>query len=303
MSLTLSLSHALDLFLAEQSPSTARSYKYVLHAMQDYIGPARPLSAITAAHLLEFMQAVRDKPTVQSPATLNKYTKTIKTFFNWCLRHGFITPPSPATGIKRVKQHAAIDRDKSMPDYLYEQLLDYCKWDARYHALVLFIGDTGCRVGGAAGLKWSDIDFVERKAIVSEKGKPPRPVFFAEECAKALLRWRQVHTMRDGEYVFQRHGNRMNNDSLGQLFEKLCKRAGIGTWGPHSLRHRKGHQLADAKIPPSVASKALGHENVMTTLEYYYPKDWDRVQQAIEKLAYQSPDKNAKILKFREGNE
>lgn len=291
------LSQAIALFLGEQIPSTARSYLYVLRAMQEYIGPARPLAAVRPELLIEYSQALHQRPGLKSPASYNKHVKTIRTFFNWTVKAGLLDK-SPATGLKRIRQHQAIPREKAMPDALYLQLVDYARWTPRYHALVLFLGDTGCRVGGAAGLRWEEIVFAERRAIVTEKGKGPRPVWFGEECASALLRWRAEHTMRDGDYVFQRHGRRMLNDSLGQLFEKVCRRAGIGSWGPHSLRHRKGHQFADAQVAPSLAAVALGHENPMTTLNYYYPKDWERVRETIEKLAYSSPADSDKILKF-----
>lgn len=296
--MNLTLRRAIDLFLGEQIISTRKSYMYVLRSVQDYLGPARPLETITPDQLIEYMQMLRTRKTIKSVATLNKYVKTIRTFFNWCIRNNFIQSPSPASGIRRVRENTAVSREKAMPDDTYMQLLDYAKWDTRYLALVLFLGDTGCRIGGAAGLRWSDIDFEKRQATVTEKGKPPRPVFFGDACASALIHWRRKVKLSEDGFVFNKTGKRMTNDSLGQLFSRICQRAGIGTWGPHSLRHRKGHQFADNKVAPSLAAMALGHENPMTTLEYYYPHDWARVQQEIEKLAQQADKKKSNVLKF-----
>jgi integrase/recombinase XerC len=292
------LSQAIELFLGEQTASTARSYFYVLRAMQNYVGPARPLAAVDPALLLAYSQVVRERPTITSPVSINKHIKTIRTFFNWCVKTGLIDQ-SPAAGLRCVRQPQSVPRAKAMPDEHYRQLVDYAQRRPRYLALVLFLGDTGCRIGGAAGLRWSEINFAERRAIVTEKGGEPRPVWFGRECAYALSRWRLEHTLRDGDYVFQRHGRRMLNDSLGQLFEKLCRRAGIGAYGPHSLRHRKGHQFADAHVAPSLAAVALGHGSPVTTLTYYYPQDWDRVRAEVEKLAYTSDPQPANILRFR----
>lgn len=80
----------------------------------------------------------------------------------------------------------------------------------------------------------------------------------------------------------------MGNDSLGQLFTRICKRAGIPSYGPHSLRHRKGHQLADAKVNPSTAAMVLGHSDPTITLQHYYPKDWERAKREANNLATQS---------------
>lgn len=296
----MNLNQAINLFLGEQIPSTRRSYFYVLAAMRDYLGPARPLDAVTSAALIEYTQSVRARPGVRSPATVNKHIKTIRTFFNWCIRVNLLQPPPPSAGLKAIRQPRAIDRDKAMPDSLYEQLLDFTKWDPRYHALVLFVADTGCRIGGAAGLRWQDVDLERSSAIVTEKGRKTRPVFFGAECAAALRRWRQQVTFEKGDYVFQKDGARLTADSLGQLFTRICAYAGIGRWGPHSLRHRKGFQFSDARTSPAIAQMALGHEDVKTTLDYYYPHDWDRVREEMEKLAHKSRQADPKIINFRQ---
>lgn len=296
----MELQRAVTLFLGEQIPSTRRSYHYVLKAMLNYIGHTRDLESIKSDDLIEHMQKIRARPEIKSPATVNKHVKTIRTFFNWCVKSNLMKPPSPGDALKRQRQSKFVERDKAMSDYLYEQLLEYARWTPRYLALILFLGDTGCRIGGAAGLQWSDIDFEHRIATVTEKGEKSRKVFFGLECSKALLRWRQQVTFKRGDYVFQKDGSRMKNDSLGQLFEKCCQRAQIGQWGPHSLRHRKGHQFADAKVAPTIAAQALGHASPTTTLESYYPHDWDRVQKEMEKLAHKSDKKSNKIIDFEE---
>ena len=283
----LTLIKAITLFLGEQIESTRKSYQYVLNFLADYIGPSRPLDKVTPDQLIEFMQHTGNRPSVKSPATYNKYAKTIRTFFNWCVKAGLLAG-SPAGGLRYRKEKASISRSKAMSDHQYEKLLDYAKWQPRYHALVLFLGDTGCRIGGAAYLQWKHVDLDNRTAFVTEKGKPARPVFFGEECALALRRWRSQCTFRDGDFVFSKHGKQLTNSSLGQFFSRLCRDSGVGAYGAHSLRHRKGHQFADNKVAPSIAAKALGHESVLTTLEYYYPDDLDRVQREIEKLAHKS---------------
>lgn len=294
----MNLNTAINLFLGEQIPSTRKSYFYVLKSMVDYLGPARPLNAVTSAALIEYIQAVRARPGVRSVATINKYVKTIRTFFNWCIKASLLQPPPPSDGLKRLRQPKAIAREKAMPDHVYEQLLDFAKWEPRLHALALFLGDTGCRIGGAAGLRWQQVDFEARSAVLMEKGEKTRPVFFGEECAAALRRWRQQATFDRGDYVFQRDGARMTADSLGQYFSRRCQAAQIGRWGPHSLRHRKGFQFSDSRTSPTISQMAMGHDDVKITMDYYYPHDWERVQQEMEKHTHRSPRTNPKIIDF-----
>lgn len=283
----MKLIEAIELFLGEYIETTRDSYKYPLYDMRDHIGPVREIDTIKPELIIEYVQTVRKRPSIKSPATYNKYVKTMRVFFNWCIKMQLIES-SPALAVKRQRQNKSIDRVKAMTDAVYLRLLDYAKWNPRYYALVLFLGDTGCRCGGAATLQWDDVDFEGQKAFVTEKGKPRRPVFFGDECNKALIRWQLQHTGRDGNYVFQLHGRLLKNNSLGQLFERICNRAGIGQWGPHSLRHRKGHALANDKTPPSLAARVLGHDNIMTTINYYYPDDWESVQHVAEAHHFKS---------------
>lgn len=266
----LTLREAADLWLGEHIPTTRRSYQYNMWEMCDYVGPARPLDQISAEDMLRFAQYYRAKASVKSPATYNKLLKTLRTFFNWCIKAEFIAK-SPAKPLKSNKRDEVGGRGKAMPDAVYNQLVDYAKWDVRGLALVLFLGDTGCRIGGAVGLRWQDIDFIADvpTAVVTEKGAPPRKVFFGKSCERALLR---LQAAKPGmERVFG-----VNSvDALKQYFRRLCKRAQIGSYGPHSLRHRKGHQFGDNRVSPVIGAMVLGN-TVDVMLEYYYPKDWER---------------------------
>ncbi len=293
----MQLDKALELFLGEHIETTRKAYKYELEKMRDYVGSTRPLANVRSEDLIEYMQTVRKRPAVKSPATYNKYVKNIRTFFNWCVRVNLIEV-SPAAGLKRLRQNKLGDIVKAMPHSDYEKLLDYAKWTLRYYVLVLFIGDTGCRIGGVAALTWDDVSLDEKKALVTEKGKPPRPVFFGSECHKALIRWRLQHSGRDGNYVFHPHGRKNSTPAYSNLFGRICQRAGLKHWGPHSLRHRLGHSLAKDKIAPSIVSQLLGHSSVITTLEYYYPDDWESVEQAAKSLHYE-PEQKSNIIDFR----
>lgn len=286
----INLISAINLFLGEQIETTRKSYFYNLRDMRAYLGDERPLNDITSEDMIRFSQHYRNKSGVQSPATYNKCVKTARTFFNWCIKSQLMSPPSPAAAVKQLKRTMLVPRDKAMPEPVFNQLLDFAKWEPRSHALVLFLADSACRIGGAAGLRWDDLQFVEEVATVTEKGNKERFVFFGHECSIALMRWQQQQReKRRGQYVFSRNGVQMTNDSLGQFFMRLCQRAGIGQWGPHSLRHRKGHEMADRKVAPTIAQTVLGHSDVTTTLEHYYPKDMTRAQKVIKELSYKKP--------------
>jgi site-specific recombinase XerD len=98
----LTLERAIDLFLKEHITTTAKSYGHTLRGMRDYIGPERLLERVEAADVSEYMQSVKERPTIKSPATINKHIKTIRTFFNWCIKSGLLTSTNPALGVRVV---------------------------------------------------------------------------------------------------------------------------------------------------------------------------------------------------------
>jgi len=56
----------------------------------------------------------------------------------------------------------------------------------RDKAIVLFLLDTGCRVGGLCGMRTRDVDLKAGTALVMEKGGKVRTVLFGEATAEAI---------------------------------------------------------------------------------------------------------------------
>lgn len=289
----MSLARAIKLFLGEQKLNTRRSYQYVLKYMEQYmhLTGLRLLHEIQPDHLIEMIQMVVERPSVKSVKTVNKYIKTVKVFFNWCLKFGFMSPPSPAEAVKRKKEPIAVPRSKAMPNDQYALLVDSVRWQPRAYALVLFLGDSGDRISGAANLKWTDLDLTNRQATVTEKGQEPRPVFYTEDCVLALMRWKLRQAGKDDGYVFSRDGKTITADALGQFFTRKCIKAGIGNWGPHSLRHRLGHNAYDEGIGAPVVQVMLGHRNMKTTLDSYFPRSYEDAKAAVDLLAKKRREK------------
>lgn len=281
----ISLADAITLFLNEQIKTTAHSYKYILDNLTEFLGREKMIEAIQPQELVKYMQCIRARPTIKSPASVNKYTKTIKTFLNWCIKMNYLDK-SPADVLKYLRTDKFIRKDKAMTDEELEKVLDWVKWKPRDHALILFLADTGCRARGAAGLRVQDIEFDTLTAFVTEKFEKTRRVWYGEECAMALKKWLSSRSPEAGEYVFDRDGERLTNKQISTILRRACKFVGVRSLGSHSLRHRKGHQLADAKVSPGVAATALGHESVQILLEFYYPKDDERAGAAMRELTH-----------------
>jgi integrase len=279
----MKLQTAINLFLNEKTPVTREGYFYILRDAAGFLGPAREVDQIRPEHLVEYANQVMARD--YTPTTIRRYVKTLKTFFNWCVNLELISR-SPAHVLKARRVPAYISRDKAMSEDEFDTLVSYVRWKPRDHALILFLADTGCRARGAAGLKVEDLDLTRCHATVTEKGEKTRQVAFGEDCRTAINLWLFKRPKGAGVYVFSRTATPITSDVVSQIVRRNCLRCGIRSLGSHSLRHRKGHQLADDKIAPSIAATVLGHSDPAVTMQHYYPADWETAEKEMKKLAY-----------------
>lgn len=286
----MQLSEAIDLFVSRPDikPATARTYKYDLDALSDYIGGAKPVTEVNPADVLRYFIHLDKREAVTSDHTYNKHLTSARAFFRFC-ENMQIIEKNPCKTLKKKKVSSAVDKSKAMPDHKLRRLLEYVAetprgWNPREEALIRFIADTGSRVGGARTLTWEFVDIAARTATTFEKGKTePHAKSFGRECARALAAWKLQQDTSEGQYVFSTDGRMMKVGNLSQYFGRLCKRAGIGTWHPHSLRHRFGHKAIE-KFPVSVVAQMLG-DTVEVTIAHYLPNDKKAVEQAMRMMA------------------
>ncbi|MBK9122833.1 MAG: tyrosine-type recombinase/integrase [Chloroflexi bacterium] len=280
----MKLKNAVDLFLLSyQNPDTRKSHRIVLSHMLKHLDGYLEVDRLRPADLVEYA-AVLDTCDTWSPATRRKYQKNVKTFFNWLVKIEEIDR-SPARNVIRAKSLPAyISRDKAISDDELETMLTWSQFHPRHDALFKLLRDSGCRIGGAAGLRVDDIDFERNVAFVTEKGDKSRLIAFGVECANAIRVWLLQRRAGAGPVVFSITGRPIKAASLAQLVSAAAKKLGLRALGPHHFRHRKGHQLADAKVAPSIAATALGHSGPDITLKHYYPADWETAEQHLRAL-------------------
>ena len=225
------LEEAVSVFLLSQpNLSTRKAYRSCLVPMREYIGNTRPILNVRVADVVEYAATLYEKN--YATATIRKHVISIKAFFNFLKRNGEIER-SPADAIKRPKRERNIGREKAMSDDMLNKFLEYAGWNARLNALVRFLADTGCRIGGANNLRLDHIDFIRRTAIVTEKGDKTRPVAFGESTSLALQVWLDERSADACDYVFSTGSTQMKTANLAQFFRRHAKVAKIGSWGPH----------------------------------------------------------------------
>ena len=298
----MNLESAITTFLLSQpNLGTRKAYRSCLIPLQDYIGLARPVDEVNVMEVVRYSSKLYDKD--YSPATIRKHVISIKAFFNWLIKID-VLEKSPAAAIKTPARKSNT-RLKAVKNEEFEILRDYTwKTSPRNHALVLFAGDTGCREIAMRRLRISDLNLEDHSAQITGKGDKTRTVYYGDECKAALEYWLKVKPINTTDYVFRERVNSKTSRGelkagvLSQVIRRITKKHGIGidrSLGLHGFRHRLGHNMADSGTAPSIAQKVLGHANVETTLNHYYPDDDHRVREKMMELSagYVAPTDDA----------
>ncbi|MFF4775357.1 tyrosine-type recombinase/integrase [Microtetraspora fusca] len=173
----------------------------------------------------------------------------------------------------------------------------------RMGVLVLLSLVFGLRRGEALGLMWSGFDpdartlrvthAVKRiknrdpdasrktKLVINElkTRKSRRTLSLTPELVDALKTHRSAHNkerLQAGEewtehgLIFPTtFGNPSDPDTFSHLFSKLAKKAGIGHWHPHELRHSGASLMLAQGTPLHVVSDVLGHASIAITKDVY----------------------------------
>jgi integrase len=152
----------------------------------------------------------------------------------------------------------------------------------------------GLRPGELLGLPWAAVDLVNGRLRVSQSlkrqqnklviGEPKtlrsRRTLDMPGLVVASLKRHREHQSKErvvaGEdwvetgLVFATTvGTPIDPSNLRREFAKLTRKAGIGHWHPHELRHSAASLLSAAGVPIEQISDVLGHEGPRTTAAVY----------------------------------
>lgn len=276
------LKEAVETFcLIDRSPYTIRNYRHVLTRMVAALGTMHDLAAITDEQLLTYAQHLQQSGLKRS--SLNQHILVMKTFFNWALKRRHLEV-SPAAILAVRPSDEPPDKSRAMPAHVLAAMIEQMRYHPRNHALLLFMADSGCRVGGIASLTLDRLNLDDRSALLLEKGSRWHRAYFGETTAEALHLWLKVRPEVDTSAVFVSiRGGALDKSAITDLIRRLSRKVtrGEAAYGPHSIRHAVGHAMANAGVPVTITARKLGHDPAIAW-KYYYPKHDEAVRDASD---------------------
>ena len=179
-----------------------------------------------------------------------------------------------------------------------------------FFPLVHLMSYTGLRQGEALALKWSDIDFENKKITVNKtaarikekqtlqtpKTKNSKRVISIDPTTLSILKsWKKdqikiyfrngKHFEGDDNFIFtNERGDWVHIHNFIPYFKRFIADHKLKPITPHGLRHTHASLLFSAGVEPKNISDRLGHSTVQITLDLYTHITEEQRTDTVEKL-------------------
>ena len=201
---------------------------------------------------------------------------------------------SPACKHPKIRQLK--EPQNVLPTYSDKQIRLFVEWkpkrrvDRRLHLIVLFLLDTGARIGEVLGLRVSDINMDDLLVRLDGKGRKQRVVPFSLELRKALHRYIAEFQRKPESLLFAAsQGTMLDRHNVRRDVQMLCRR--LGFKAPSRTLHATRHTFATSYLRRGgnvfSLQRVMGHSDLETTKRYAHmtTSDLQAVHERISLLS------------------
>ena len=274
----------LDGIAGEVSESTRSWYGRCLESLVAFLGSETAFDAVSVRDLRGYRAHLLDRN--MSLYSVHGRQRATRRLFSWLLEDGLIER-NIALDVPLVRLPP--QPPKALSDDDMFRLLERLPAESvRDRAIILFLIDTGCRVGGLCSLTLGFLDLPSHRATVIEKGGRGRLVYFTEMTTEMLMLWRDARPMVDTDALFITSGGKpMTPNSVRMLLQRLGKRAGVtGRVNAHSFRHAFARNFLRNGGNLAVLGRLLGHSpGSPVTARFYAVFDDRELQEFHERYS------------------
>lgn len=263
-------------------------YDSYLHKATEYFDGVK-IDSIEPLDVAEFAKKLNNEGL--SSNTVSLALMVLGMVFKYAVIHRYVTS-NPCQYVKGQKK-----RKKKKRKALTPESNQYSKGNKENDNgfFVYFLMMTGCRRCEALALRYSDVDF-ENKRISISKTLIFRKGTHVQELAKTDAGAREIPistsfrselesrmTKKDG-YIFSgKSGEYMKSSEYARMWRKYKASTGLSIV-PHQLRHQFATFLYDAGVDVKSAQKILGHARATTTMDIYTHLSQEREDDSAKKI-------------------
>jgi integrase len=232
--------------------------------MMLYWGAGRDVTTITTADITDWkkwMMETRER----TRATGNRYLSAYSVMFKLAVENGHITTMPFMRLFPKAKNRRefvlSYDQEEALLTYLHKEQ------GAVWHALGVFLCETGARTSEALNLRWDNVYLDQGYAVLyGTKRDKTRQAPLTERVVSVLAH------LKEGAHP----NGRLFPISQWQInktvWPKVREALGIDNpdFVPHSLRHTRATRLVESGVPLDVVQQWMGHGAVATTMNYVH---------------------------------
>lgn len=271
----------------------ASNTRYLNTLMANYFAEscgARALPRLTVRDVEDYLARLAAEG--KATRTLRVARSVAERVLDHAARQGWVTPGRNVARLAQVPQGAEPAERPQLTDDDIRALLAAAEGD-RWMPLLATVAVTGCRVGEAVALAWSDVD-VEKNVISIlaaarreadgagvTRRDPKKGSKRAVEVPPDLIRLLVAHRrfcveesvllgLPVPDLAFPTSAGTMpDRRNIDRWLDKVAESANVTVKGWHDLRHALATGLADDGVPVTRNAAVLGHRNVTTTTGVY----------------------------------
>jgi len=260
-----------------------------------------PLGDLRPSHIEAWVKAMQDKPL--APGTIKTRFTNVRGVIRAAVRDQLLAR-DVTSGVRLPRQrNAAAAMTIPAPAEVGALLREA---EPRFVAFIALCAFGGLRLGEAAAVQASDVDFLRREIhirrqvqrvsgghnqveIRAPKYGSERTVYAPDALLEVLAEHLRLYRPGDDAdcWLFSGHGSDpVNENSVGYLWRKTREATGIGH-RLHDLRHFYASGLINAGCDVVTVQRALGHHSATVTLNTYahlWPDASDRTRKAAGEL-------------------
>jgi integrase len=212
----------------------------------------RSVHSISKRDVVDLISAIVQRG---APGSANKTLKSLKTFLGWCVGQA-VLDRSPAEGVPQPMREVA--RDRVLEDTELAQVLIAARTMGRpYGGIVEFLALTGQRREEVAGLRWEEIDLVQRMWTIPKARTKNEKAHIVPLSTQALAVLTRAY--RKGPVVFTL-GSSKSFQGFSHAKRRLDQLSGVTEWRLHDLRRTCVSGMARLGVAPHIADKILNHQ-------------------------------------------
>ena len=221
-----------------------------------------------------------------SPATVVKELGLLRAMFNIARKQWRWKIANPVSDIKMPKVRN--ERVRYLSEDEYKRLFDALeaskeKW---LKPLVIIAIDTGLRLTNICDLKWTEVNLFGRMITLDAdamKNDDYLGVPLTDHALQVLKELRKTPCLSG--HVFHDSGKKLYDGRVQRAFRGVLKKAEIGNFRFHDLRHTFASYLRQKGVDLHTISKLLGHKDLRMTRRYAH-LNVDALREAISKLDF-----------------